>query len=207
MISEKLLSAPVQLPWMLACGLVACNSGDTPPVAPETPEGAGAAPNILVIVADDAGAPSSLPVSISAPRRLRLPHLDALAARGMQFSNVWAQPMCSPTRATLLAGRYAFRTGVGFATAGAGVGGDYPAAPNGLPVRCPNCRKICAGFREHFSMRIRPVDTAGVELRAPGARRSRVCRRCCAIRRAMATAGNRKVAFGRYQERLARTSG
>ena len=157
MISEKLLSAPVLLSLLLACGLVACNSGDTPSVAPETPEGNGAAPNILVLVADDTGVEQFSSFNIgSAPAAT--PHLDALAVRGMQFSNVWAQPMCSPTRATLLAGRYAFRTGVGFGTTGAGVGGDYPALPQPLAGALPELQENLGPVRE-ISMRIRPVDT------------------------------------------------
>ena len=157
MISEKLLSAPVLLSLLLACGLVACNSGDTPSVAPETPEENGAAPNILVLVADDTGVEQFASFNIgSAPAAT--PHLDRLAARGMQFSSVWAQPMCSPTRATLLAGRYAFRTGVGFGTTGAGVGGDYPALPEPLAGALPELQENLGPVRE-ISTRIRPVDT------------------------------------------------
>ena len=41
------------------------------------------------------------------------PNLDSLCASGMRFDNFWVQPVCSPTRATILSGRYGFRTGVG----------------------------------------------------------------------------------------------
>ena len=115
----------------LTFGVAACNSSDTPSGATATTEANRGAPNILVLIADDAGVEQFASFGIgSAPAST--PNLDALAARGMQFSTVWAQPMCSPTRATLLAGRYAFRTGVGFATAGMGVGGDYPEPPEPL---------------------------------------------------------------------------
>ena len=40
------------------------------------------------------------------------PNLDRLAARGMRFENFWAAPTCSPTRAQIVTGRHAFRTGV-----------------------------------------------------------------------------------------------
>lgn len=69
-------------------------------------------PNVLVIVADDLGADhltlyggrEGLPVT---------PNLEALAANGVVFEHAWANPICSPTRATLMTGRYAFRYGVG----------------------------------------------------------------------------------------------
>ncbi len=41
------------------------------------------------------------------------PHLDRLAAEGLRFERVWAQPYCGPSRAALLTGRFAFRTGIG----------------------------------------------------------------------------------------------
>lgn len=36
-----------------------------------------------------------------------------MAENGLLFRNAWAQPSCSPTRATILTGRYGFRTGIG----------------------------------------------------------------------------------------------
>jgi len=41
------------------------------------------------------------------------PNIDALAARGVRFNQCRTMPVCSPTRATLLSGRYPFRHGVG----------------------------------------------------------------------------------------------
>ncbi|MEL7305804.1 MAG: sulfatase-like hydrolase/transferase [Myxococcota bacterium] len=40
------------------------------------------------------------------------PNLEALARAGIVFDNAWSNPSCSPTRATMLTGRYGFRTGV-----------------------------------------------------------------------------------------------
>ncbi len=85
----------------------------------------GRAPNILLIIGDDIGVEQVSAFGIG-PEPARTPNLDALAARGMRFPRVWAQPMCSPTRATLLAGRYGFRTGVGSGVRGSGVTGPYP---------------------------------------------------------------------------------
>ncbi|MDD9998339.1 MAG: sulfatase-like hydrolase/transferase [Rhodospirillaceae bacterium] len=151
------LNAPGLVPCLLAVGMVGCNSSDSPSGVTATTESNRGAPNILVLIADDAGVEQFSSFGIgSAPAST--PHLDALAARGMQFSNVWAQPMCSPTRATLLAGRYAFRTGVGYATAGAGVGGDYPERPEPLAGALPELQENLVQVRE-ISARIRPVDT------------------------------------------------
>lgn len=69
--------------------------------------------NILVVIADDFGADSYAPSNTNASASLPpTPHLDALAARGVRFANAYAYPVCSPTRAAMLTGRYGFRTGV-----------------------------------------------------------------------------------------------
>ena len=154
---KKSLNAPSLVPCLLAFGLVACNSSDSPSGETATTEANRRAPNILVLIADDAGVEQFASFGIgSAPAST--PNLDALAARGMQFSNVWAQPMCSPTRATLLAGRYAFRTGVGFATSGVGVLGNYPERPEPLAGALPELQENLGPVRE-ISARIRPTDT------------------------------------------------
>lgn len=41
------------------------------------------------------------------------PTFDWIAANGVQFDNAYVNPVCSPTRALIHTGRYAFRTGVG----------------------------------------------------------------------------------------------
>ena len=151
------MNAPGLVPWILASGLVACDFSDAQPGSAENTEVDADSPNILLLIADDAGVEQFASFGIgSAPAPT--PHLDSLAARGMQFSNVWAQPMCSPTRATLLAGRYAFRTGVGFATSGVGVLGNYPEWPEPLAGALPEVLENLGRVRE-ISARIRPVDT------------------------------------------------
>ena len=44
-----------------------------------------------------------------------MPNLEKLCGQGMVFDNAYAAPVLSPTRATLMTGRYGFRTGVGTA--------------------------------------------------------------------------------------------
>jgi arylsulfatase A-like enzyme len=43
---------------------------------------------------------------------IKTPNLDSLAATGVQFDQFYAQPMCTPTRAALMTGRYPFRYGL-----------------------------------------------------------------------------------------------
>ncbi|MBK8978890.1 MAG: sulfatase-like hydrolase/transferase [Planctomycetes bacterium] len=68
--------------------------------------------NLLVILMDDVGVESLAPWGVgSAPAPT--PRLDALARSGVMFRNAWANPWCTPTRAQLLTGRHALRTGIG----------------------------------------------------------------------------------------------
>lgn len=68
--------------------------------------------NILLIVADDIGV-DNISVYDEQPNHTALtPNIDTLASEGVLFRNVWANPMCSPSRASLLTGRHAFRHGV-----------------------------------------------------------------------------------------------
>lgn len=75
------------------------------------PERPAFANNILLIIADDLGASKLGSFSGHAPG-VRTPHLDRLASEGVRFQSTWANPLCSPTRALLMTGRYGFRTGV-----------------------------------------------------------------------------------------------
>lgn len=66
-------------------------------------------PNIVFILCDDLGF-GDLACYGS---KLRTPHLDRMAAEGMRFTNFCsADPVCSPSRAALLTGRYPTRVGV-----------------------------------------------------------------------------------------------
>jgi arylsulfatase A-like enzyme len=67
-------------------------------------------PNVIVILADDLGYGDLS--SYGAPD-LRTPHIDRLIAGGMRFDEFYANcPVCSPTRAALLSGRYQDLVGV-----------------------------------------------------------------------------------------------
>ncbi len=67
-------------------------------------------PNVLLIMVDDLGYGD---LSGYGGRDVRTPHLDALAAAGMRFTNFYANaPVCSPSRAALLTGQYPDLAGV-----------------------------------------------------------------------------------------------
>ncbi|MFP4501690.1 MAG: sulfatase-like hydrolase/transferase [Candidatus Hydrogenedentota bacterium] len=67
-------------------------------------------PNILMIVVDDLGYGD---LSCYGAADLHSPSIDQLAARGMRFTQFYANcPVCSPTRASLLTGRYPDLVGV-----------------------------------------------------------------------------------------------
>ncbi len=68
------------------------------------------APNVVVILADDLGFGD---LSSFGAKDLHTPHIDALVESGVKFSNFYANsPVCSPTRAALLSGRYSDLIGV-----------------------------------------------------------------------------------------------
>lgn len=67
-------------------------------------------PNVIVILADDLGYGD---LACFGSSDLQSPHLDALAARGIRFTEFYANcPVCSPTRASLMTGRYPELVGV-----------------------------------------------------------------------------------------------
>lgn len=71
----------------------------------------GQRPNILLVIADDMGIDASPCYSVG-DEKPAMPVLEELCRTGVVFENVWANPECSPTRATILTGRYGIRTGV-----------------------------------------------------------------------------------------------
>jgi arylsulfatase A-like enzyme len=70
---------------------------------------AGSKPNIVHIVADDLGWKD---VGFNGCSDIQTPNLDALAAGGAKFTQFYTQPMCTPTRACLMTGRYPWRYGL-----------------------------------------------------------------------------------------------
>jgi arylsulfatase A-like enzyme len=95
---------PVVLLLAMLC-LSATNSraGDGPAASSERP-------NFVIILADDVS--PDLYGAYGLPGAARTPNVDQLAAKGVLFKTAYATAMCAPTRAEVMTGRYANRTGV-----------------------------------------------------------------------------------------------
>lgn len=86
----------------LGLGLGVAGAGCTDEVAPSA-----APPNVVLIYADDVGYGD---LGSYGATRVETPHLDTLARRGVRFTNAYASSStCTPSRYSLLTGRYAFR--------------------------------------------------------------------------------------------------
>ena len=74
---------------------------------------AGAAPdgrpNVIVIMSDDQGFGD---LGAHGNPKIKTPNLDKFAGESVRLKNFYVSPVCSPTRSSLLTGRYNYRTGV-----------------------------------------------------------------------------------------------
>jgi len=68
-------------------------------------------PNILLIIADDMGV-DACPNYPFGDVKPNMPHLEGLMANGLIFDNAWAYPVCAPSRAAILTGKYGVHNGV-----------------------------------------------------------------------------------------------
>jgi arylsulfatase A len=84
--------------------------------------GKASRPNVIVIYSDDQGWED---LGVYGSPDLHTPHLDSLARRGVRFTQFYAaSPVCSPSRASLITGRYPQRAGLpGNASSYEGVAG------------------------------------------------------------------------------------
>lgn len=102
-MSPRALLCALLLPW-LACA------------APQ--------PDIVFLLIDDLGYADC---GFNGGKQIRTPNIDRLAKAGAVLEHLYVQPVCSPTRSTLLTGRYPTRTGVYSIVP--------PHAPWGLPLQ------------------------------------------------------------------------
>jgi arylsulfatase A len=112
------MPSPIRLAWATV-SLAALAFG---PAQPTRAEPARSRPNVIVILTDDQG---SVDAGCYGAKDLHTPSIDALARRGVRFTQFYAAaPVCSPSRAGLLTGRYPLRAGMpGNASSKAGVPG------------------------------------------------------------------------------------
>ncbi len=74
-----------------------------------TTTASAARPNIIVVITDDQGYGD---FSCHGNPILKTPHLDALSAESVRFTDFHVSPTCSPTRSALMTGRHEFKNGV-----------------------------------------------------------------------------------------------
>jgi len=99
--------------WLIvivSLGLISCTNKQSDAAPEQTQK-----PNIIIILSDDQGWGD---FSITGNENIETPNIDKLAVEGALFENFYVQPVCSPTRAELLTGRYSVRGGVYSTSAG-----------------------------------------------------------------------------------------
>lgn len=69
----------------------------------------GMRPNIVLVLTDDQGFGD---IGFHGNYRIRTPNLDQFASQGVELTRFYVSPVCAPTRASLMTGRYYYRTGV-----------------------------------------------------------------------------------------------
>jgi arylsulfatase A-like enzyme len=84
-----------------AFGAPSAQTGDMPPADTSAPR-----PNIVLIMADDLGEEI---LGAYGGESFDTPNIDALAESGTRFTHAFSTPVCSPSRTTILTGRYTFR--------------------------------------------------------------------------------------------------
>lgn len=65
-------------------------------------------PNFIFILVDDLGKEW---ISATGADSIKTPFIDQLAATGIEFSNAWSMPQCTPSRVALLTGTYPYNNG------------------------------------------------------------------------------------------------
>ncbi|HEX4505056.1 MAG TPA: sulfatase-like hydrolase/transferase, partial [Alphaproteobacteria bacterium] len=101
------------VPTGLLLGCLLCLAPPIPHGAAQPAQAASSGkPNIVFVILDDVGIDQLGLFGNGGVDPPKTPNLDLIAKAGVKFTNVWATPECSPSRATLLTGRFALRTGV-----------------------------------------------------------------------------------------------
>ncbi len=74
--------------------------------------GGGPRPNVIIILTDDMGYGD---LTCYGGKAIKTPRIDQMAAGGVKFNDFYcSSPLCSPSRAGLLTGRYPLRSGITF---------------------------------------------------------------------------------------------
>ena len=88
---------------LLVCGAILLVLSGAKTIAAEQ----GARPNIILIMTDDMGYGD---LGVTGNPVIRTPHLNAMSKRSASMTTFYVSPVCAPTRASLMTGRYNYRT-------------------------------------------------------------------------------------------------
>ncbi|MHC4711899.1 MAG: arylsulfatase [Planctomycetota bacterium] len=80
--------------------------------SPEAPPGKGEKPNIVFMMADNLGYGDLGCYGGGEIRGMPTPNIDRLASEGIQFTQFFVEPGCTPSRAAFMTGRYSTRCGL-----------------------------------------------------------------------------------------------
>lgn len=120
--------------------------------------------NVLLLILDDWGIDSSELYNTETGPRIQLanmPHLKSLADNGLLFTRGYSQPICSPTRATLLTGRQTYQHGVGNPNTDATLPAAEMTFPEVIATEAPDYGLASFGKWHLGSGDTGPFDTGG----------------------------------------------
>ncbi len=109
-------------------------------------------PNIIFILADDYGVGE---VSAYGADNYKTPNIDALAKGGTRYTHAYTPSLCGPSRATILTGRYLFRTG---ATNQDATGRFTPAAETMMPAILKQAGYVTAAVGKWGQLPLGPAE-------------------------------------------------
>ncbi len=112
----------------------------------------GKKPNIIFILADDYGVGE---VSCYGADNYKTPNIDKLASGGIKFTHAYTPSLCGPSRATILTGRYLFRTG---ATNQDATGEFKPSAETMIPNVLKPAGYVTAAIGKWGQLPLEPSD-------------------------------------------------
>ena len=118
--------------------------------------------NVLLLILDDWGIDSSSLYNNTPGAQLaRTPNIDALANSGLLFTRGYAQPICSPTRATTLTGRHPYQHTVGNPTSANTLPASELTFPEIITASAPEYALASFGKWHLGSGESGPADTGG----------------------------------------------
>ncbi len=109
-------------------------------------------PNIIFILGDDVGMGD---IGCSGADNYKTPNIDALASGGTRFSHAYTVSLCGPSRATIMTGRYLFRTG---ATNQDAVGQIKPSDEILMPSVLKTAGYVTAAIGKWSQFSLTPID-------------------------------------------------